>query len=293
MKKFTLNRDPEIKINELKRSGVHFIVSRTQSSCKITIPSRGEVYFKGNSDYTFAEMRNQKALKKAVHENIIEKGLVVPIFSPKDIKYHQYSNYVLNELQEGVKLFDFIEFDITKAYYKVAFNLGYINYDMYLQFINLPKNVRLRFLGSIATKKRRYFYSEGQMTSDPEVLEDTLLRQVWFHICKVTDDCLSEFMNLAGDNFLLYYVDGIYLKKANYTKLVNKISKKYKVEFKEEKVESIVRTYDPNAKCFKITITKWSDKKKKFVPKDFMLKSQKDPQNGEYKQLLKENNITE
>lgn len=287
---FTLRKDAESKINELKKSKVSFFVSRTLSSCKITIPSRNEAYFKGGKGYTMKEINSQLDLKRKIHKNIIEKQISVPSYTASEIKYSQYSDYILNQLELNKKLYDFVEFDITKAYYKVAYNLGYIDEMMYRKYIDLPKHIRLRFLGSIATKKRKYSYDKGVMLGDPELIEDKLLRKVWFHICKVTDDCLSEFMKLTGDSFLMYYVDGIYLRKGNYSKIVKYISDKYKVEFKEERVESIVREWDKDAKSFKVVIAKWSDKKNTFVDKDFVLRN-KCIIGGGYKKVLADNNI--
>jgi hypothetical protein len=292
-RQFTIRKDASIKIAELNRKGIHFIVSRTQSSCKIKIPSMNECYFKGASNYTFKEMNAQRFLKKAVHENIVNKNLEVPDISPSDIKYSQFSSYILNELPLDQKISNFVEFDITKAYYKVAHNLGYISEEMYLKYIDLPKKVRLRFLGSIATKKRKYVYDKGKMVGEPEIFEDKLLRKVWFHIVSETDKCMTEFMNIVKDNFLMYYVDGIYLLEADYKETLKYIQEKYRVDFKEEKVESLYRKWDKSAKAFVITITKWNEDKKKFVPKAFYLKTPKDFEGGGYKNLCEENNIHE
>jgi len=164
---------------------------------------------------------------------------------------------------------------------------------MYKTYIGLPKHVRLRFLGSIATKKRKYTYENGLLVGEPEMLQDVLLRKVWFHICKVTDDCLSELMQLVGDDFLMYYVDGIYLREGRHKKMINRVSKKYSVDFTKERVRSIMRTWDEDAKAFKIVITKYDPSKNVYVPKDFTLKSKRDFIGGEYKKVFAENGISE
>jgi hypothetical protein len=266
-----------------------FTVSRTQNSCKITIPSRNEVYFKGTGDYSFKEMNNQKSLKKRIHENIVKKNMVVPEFAPSDISYFNYGNYLLRDFPFNEPMTDFVEFDVAKAYYKMAYNLGYIDEDMYREYIDLKKEIRLRFLGSIATKKRIYHYEKGEMVGDPEIKEDKILRKVWFHICKETDNCLNELMREVQDDFIMYYVDGIYLKKKDYSKVINRISQKYKLEFVQENVESITKVWDDNSKSTKIIITKFNTKKEAYVPKEFTIRAKDLIENGEYKQILKEN----
>lgn len=288
---FTLRRDAQHKINELINNGISFTVSRTQNSCKIIIPKRNEVYFKGSGNYSFVEMNNQRSLKKKVHENIIKNEMVVPEITQNDISYFKYGKYLLNEMPFDSPMTDFVEFDIAKAYYKMAYNLGYIDEEMYQEYINLKKDVRLRFLGSIATKKRFYEYKKGKLATEPIIKEDRILRKVWFHICKETDNCLAELMEAVGDNFIMYYVDGIYLKKGDYTEIINRISEKHKVDFVQEKVRSITKTWDDNSKAIKIIITKFNVKKNTYVPKEFTVRSVESLQNAEYKEILRENEI--
>jgi hypothetical protein len=290
-KTIVLYKNPMTKIGFFKRMGDDFVVSTTSRSVKIFNEKDNLIYIYGGNDYTMKEFHLQRKLKKVVRDQIALNQIVVPNLTEQDIRYKVYSDRVLGMGKEEI-IEDAIEYDINKAYYQCARNLGYLSEEMFLECLDLPKHKRLRFLGSIATSKRKYTYTNGKLSEEGfEVIEDELLRAVWFHICKVVDDCLFEFSEALGDKFLLYYVDGIYMiehKDSGEIETLNNISKSYGFEFSEAPVKSIRKVSKGvgNGEYQTLMITKVTDegfKEKPFyLSKNEIFKSE----NNDYKNVL-------
>lgn len=290
----------ERKIKQWNDNKVDFYVIESHSITKMKREDTKQVYtFMGLSRevlekpidkhirelrYTYKEMANQQRLKAEIKRNIISKNIVVPNFTEKDIKYSMYADFVTSkEVFETV--FDGKEYDITKAYFQGIRNLGYISQELYEEFVMLPKHVRLRFIGSIATRKFIYHYKDGGLTNEPPVVkEDALLRRVWFHVCKLVDDCLQDFAKEAGEDFIFYYVDGIYLKKAN-KEVLERISSRHGFDFKTANVTHIKKVHLKKEKADCLMVCKYDADKGEFREKPFYLKKEKEDVNGEYKQI--------
>ena len=65
-----------------------------------------------------------------------------------------------------------LEMDMTKAYYKMARNLDYISEEIYQICLKVPKHIRLRLIGSIATHKVVEKY-ENKELKDILIIEDS------------------------------------------------------------------------------------------------------------------------
>jgi len=269
-------KNPVKCIDKFIRLGHDFEVSTTSRSYRITNKTQNLIYLAGGKNYSMKEFHLQRELKSVIRGQIKKNNLKVPVFTEKDILYKLYSDNVLN-LEEGVVLDNVVEYDINKAYYQCAYNLGYLDEDMYLKCLEMDKEKRLRFLGSIATQKVKYSYVGGVLNIDSfKEVKDEDLRGVWFHICKVVDDCLLDFANVLGDNFLMYYVDGIYLKDfKGRGKVLKMISEKWGFSFSDtpvtaiEKVQYLSSLNNKEVAYSSIMITKLSNGVLK--PKPFYL----------------------
>lgn len=207
-----------------------------------------------------AELKVQRKLKKHILDRI-EKGLVaVPEDFEKAVGYFQFSDFVEN-MELSVKITPIVNYDIEKAYYTFAYNLGYIDEKLYKECIALEKIQRLRLIGSIATKKQIMNYVGGEIVG-VDVRENIELRRVWFHICHETDKCLKEFAELEADKFLFYWVDGIYLKGVSVEKTQLFLENKYKIKFKTTPIEYIEKTYIN--KCYQLSYVNEKGKLKPF-----------------------------
>lgn len=213
----------------LIKSKKDFQLIRTSNSTVIIY--KDVKYFYSIEDIPNEFLYLYKQIKEEIKKNILQKNLKVPI--RKKSKYFDIFNMDTMGLGEFKTFDNIIESDINKAYYKVLFILGYISEDFYKKCITLPKKVRLSLVGSIATYKYFDFYEAGELIEDKSYDEkDKLLRNVFFHCVNYTDNALSDFQNLAGDYFIFYWVDGIYLK--NYPLLrmhLYMIEETYNIDF--------------------------------------------------------------
>jgi hypothetical protein len=105
-----------------------------------------------------------------------------------------------------------LEMDITKAYYQMCYNLGYISKSTFENLLGLPKYIRLRLLGSIATRKVIEKY-EGKKAIEMKVVENLRLREVWNKICYEVGKVMKECSDSIQDYFVFYWVDGIYFQQ--------------------------------------------------------------------------------
>lgn len=255
--------NPFTMLTDLSNSNTPHLHSCTSTSTIIETVDKIHLFLP--KDFSNAEMQLRKKLKKEIAYNIETKNLDVPHYTNEDSDYMVYDNdmvdYPLEFSSTNIR-----EFDISKAYYNCAYQLGYIGEEMYKKCIDLPKHIRLRFMGSIATFKRHYAKS-GWTIEGYFAEKNPLLRRVWFHIVKHVDDCLKEFKKAAGANFLLYYVDGIYVRRfnesgeeVNWQPILDALQNKYGFVFNEKKVFGFTRTIDAVRKNSLLYIYKFREK---------------------------------
>lgn len=271
-RRYYMRGNPLKKLEKVAKRGIPYMHVHTNRTTKIVVEN--ETWLYGGKDYTNKEFNLIKKLKKEIHENIIAKNLVVPELTQNDVTYYEYSDRV-KALESNSTFIDMDEYDISKAYYETAYYIGYMSKEMYDQCITLPKHIRLRFIGMIATFKRSY-KKIGWQIVDYNPIKDDLLRRVWFHICKHVDDCMKEFKSMVGDKFLLYYVDGIYVKKGDYEEDANgnivkrivydykpylqHLNTKYGLTFKKEKTYGMRTSIGQHSNSFGLTINKFDNK---------------------------------
>jgi len=159
--------------------------------------------------------------------------------------------------------------------------LGFIEQDTYEEIIkNVSKRERLRLLGCIATVKTTEVYERGVLkdcSSSIKEPETILNRAAWFKICHYVDTALLQFKSILGNDFLFYWVDGIYfkhpinpdqVKEVEFWRKVRSIAHRFDLDFKVivlEKFEVLNRhSY--------VEINIWKPNKKK--PKRFFPKKE-------------------
>lgn len=271
-RRYYMRGNPLKKLEKVAKRGIPYEHVHTNRTTKIVVEN--ETWLYGGKDYTNKEFNLIKKLKKEIHANIIAKNLQVPELTQNDVPYFEYSDRV-KAFPSNSTFIDMDEYDVSKAYYQTAYYLNYMSEEMYYQCLKLPKHIRLRFIGMIATFKRSY-KKIGWRIVDFNPIKDDLLRRVWFHICKHVDDCLQEFKQMTGDKFLMYYVDGIYLKKGEYEEdahgnIVNRVtydynpylehlSNKYGLTFKKEKTYGIRTNINLRSNSAGLVINKYDNK---------------------------------
>lgn len=131
--------------------------------------------------------------------------------NPYKPKYYLWSEYFAEMrigVGEVVRATDVWEIDLTKAYYFAANRLGYLSDEFFEKTMKVPKRIRLRLLGSIATIKNVETFDGTEVTLTQS--SDKVMRDVWHNIVSHVDEVMTEIAMALGDHFLFYWVDGIY-----------------------------------------------------------------------------------
>ena len=203
----------------------------------------------------------QKKLKKHIKNRNNGKKIN---YQNQRISYHKFDSSLQDMIETSGDYLEFphiLEMDITKAYYKMARNLDYISEEIYQICLKLPKHIRLRLIGSIATHKVVEKY-ENKELKDIQIIEDLELRDIWFHICYEVGKIMVECSEAIQDYFIFYWVDGIYFQmdKRFSTKndpsqqIIKSIFQKNNLDFSVNELNKIsLQNYNEHLtlKCFK------------------------------------------
>ena len=274
---------PDKRLKQLKSSKESFSIFRTNRTTKIMLSNRRYVYC-GSGGLSYKELNLQRQLKLMVLSNINkderyqeykEEKLTV-----RDVNYFKISDMV-HGLGRGEIIEPCVSFDINMAYYKCAYNMGYITQEFFEKCLLLPKPIRLRLIGSMATKKRRCDYKDGKIIGEPLIDENIELRNVWFSIVRQVGLCMEYLSRKCGDNFIMYWVDGIYLKgkEEDYKEIIEETSKLFNFDFKTEYLNKIVYDFEESVASYRLLIYRkkeedCTEERKKFKP--FYLKKESD-----------------
>jgi len=253
-----------------------FKVQRTSGSTKVNVL---DSYGLLNIAYYFNDehiQMNYLHLITKVREEFkrneaeIKKHKEVP--SVLDIKYYSFSEQtrITQSAGEIHEFKNIIEADITKAYYQAARNLKFISPEFYELCLNLPKEQRLKLLGSIAVRKYINSYENG-VHKEQEIKADEIMRKAWFLICDNVAACMTEIQNKLKNDFLFYWVDGIYfVDKAKNKKVIEQIGKKYAFAFKYVKIDGMTSTN--KSSHIEIQLKKGDEVKLFYPPKKKIIK---------------------
>ena len=170
-------------------------------------------------------------------------------YKNQKVNFFEFDNslrYMVETSGDYTEIPNIIEMDITKAYYQMTYNLGYISEKTYNELLGLPKYIRLRLLGSIATRKVIEKYN-GDKNIDIRVVENLRLREVWNRICYEVGKVMKECSESIQDYFVFYWVDGIYFQQhPDYNiendpcrQIIKSIFEKNKLKFSINQLEKI------------------------------------------------------
>lgn len=199
-----LHGTPHNHIEFLKRHKVPYILSYTTSSAILKTEHEKLVFSEDRIGKLEHRLRNQ--IKKEIKDRV--KNLVR---QDHETKYYKWSKHFAEfkiRPNETVEAKNVWEVDLTKAYYYSAFQLGYISEEFFKRTLKIPKPIRLRLLGSIASIKNIETFDGDEIIYDR--ISDPFFRAIWHNITCRVDMVMSDIADALGDNFLFYWVDGIY-----------------------------------------------------------------------------------
>lgn len=154
--------------------------------------------------------------------------------------------------------------DINKAYATTLKNMGLICNDTLQQINKLKKADRLKIVGALGASRVKLNFEQGEIKTK-ELKENKNLKNLFFNIAKYVGDVMTEAAALEPDNFLFFWVDGIFLK--SYSPLITEflLFKGY-----DSKIENITNFQTTRKKsCLYIDFLK-DDKEKHFnIPLNF------------------------
>ena len=114
-----------------------------------------------------------------------------------------------------------LNLDITSAYPYCLFINKLICLDTFNYLMALPKNERLPAIGMIAKKSVWIDYQKGKATTwDVKTGE---YANIFFFVIQQITDLMAWAADIAGDDFLFYWVDGIFLKPTTPKKILKEI----------------------------------------------------------------------
>ena len=140
-----------------------------------------------------------------------------------------------------------LNLDITSAYPYCLFINKLICLDTFNYLMALPKNERLPAIGMIAKKSVWIDYQKGKaMTWDVKTGE---YANIFFFVIQQITDLMAWAADIAGEDFLFYWVDGIFLKPTISKKKLQEITgifaeQGYYYKYENVKNFSVVREND-------------------------------------------------
>lgn len=184
-------------------------------------------------------------------------------------------NNILNQ-HSKINLGEVINIDITAAYATTLLNKKYIDKKLFTKIMTLPKLERLAVIGMLATKKHIFEFSAGeQINCHTET--DAQKRNIFFEASHAVNEIMETCAAIAKEDFLFFWVDGIYLKTDKYKIEIQKyieahsyqykteILKNFTAEIKENKTIFVTYQKEEKIKTFNLPISNKKNILKKFI----------------------------
>ena len=173
--------------------------------------------------YNIHFLKNVQSNRVFAAYNKIKKDCLrreMPKISKTSLRYFD------SKFFESEMYFDQIyNIDMKAAYATVLFRDGYITEETYKYVMSLKKMERLAAVGMLAGKKTIYkIDADGKVQGMPEVVISPT-SDYFFYCVKRTNEIIGEVAREMYDDFLFYWVDGIYF--------LSKDPEKYYSIFKE------------------------------------------------------------
>lgn len=229
--------NPTRRVQELLNFGIPYELYYSSSTARLVTEYEKRIY--ADSRITKRELILRNQIKKDINERVDKV-----IRDERPAHYYRWAKklgYI--DLNEGevIRVDDVYEVDLVSAYYHAAAKLGYLSPDFFERTKKLPKPIRLRLLGSIATRKQFETFDGEEIITWTE--QDDKMRAIWHNIVCYVDDVMQEMASYLGDRFLWYWVDGIYFttfgKHDLSATLVEQIAQRNNFEVTKKKLKRI------------------------------------------------------
>lgn len=251
--------------------GIHFTLTGINGAYKLEMTGKDGVVERYFSRYKTALTPKDLGFVRKV-KNYVEKSQIAVKFchqllTTEDIKYIDMQRF-----EDGTEFDDVYEIDIDQAYWKTAKMLDIISEKIFEEGskyniepglsevdIKRRKMVRLIALGSLAKKTKTYRFKGKKIILLPETKTDKAKQteNVWYTICKRVSDCMQEAKKAVNpSDYVMYWVDGIYVRGEHNVKAIQEVFLKWGYE---SKIKKIHRVHYENAVCH--ALEKFDDEK--------------------------------
>jgi hypothetical protein len=159
-----------------------------------------------NKVFSPQDLQFIKSVRGHVNKSNVAIDFVDTYYKGEDIQYIRVNDYKI-----GQRIDDLIYIDINGAYWQTAHHLGIISDALYVKGLEVNKIVRLAALGSLAKTKDIWSF-DGDRLKKLDTIRSCETENLWFAICKRVSDVMVEVANKIGNDFIFYWVDGIYIK---------------------------------------------------------------------------------
>lgn len=175
-----------------------------------------------------------------------------PEYEP--VWYYRFGSNIKDFKEAG----DLWEVDLKSAYWEAAYKLKYLPEDIYKKGLVIDKKLRLKALGSLATKKKIITYTAGQET-DLKTERDEITTKIWFDICHQVGELLGEGADrlIEKNLFAFFWTDAIFFKGTEEKAFIESLFHKAGYKFESRKIKAI--EIIENFEGYKIPMIKVTD----------------------------------
>lgn len=179
------------------------------------------IKFKG-LEYLFTEKITKSitfSAFKSIKSDIIKSGIVIDFIPRIDVTYFSVNEWLKSKKETPD---DCYCIDINSAYLTTLLINGMITEETFQRVTHYGKEVRLKSVGMLATNKNIFEYKEGKLVSH-RMENDKYLRNYFFFCCHEVGKVMNEIAGRLQDDFLFFWVDGIYVRKKERAEEVRKL----------------------------------------------------------------------
>jgi hypothetical protein len=216
-------------INPLIESKKSFSWSQTNTSSIIDIPSE-------NVQYNIIDTLTRKEvfyIHSKIKSNIKNSNIFIDSVPKENINYYS----ITNRLGINARFNNIFCIDIKSAYPSALLNEKLITIDTFNELQNFDKLERLKSIGMLASKKTILYYESGKLI-DYE-LKESEFSNYFFYTQYVIGEIMQLIESELTNDFLFFWIDGIYFKNENNIKKVCEILERANYFYSIEKLEYI------------------------------------------------------
>lgn len=176
------------------------------------------ILFKGNS-YLFVNKIASNMTFSAfnmIKKDIVKSGIEIDHIPRFDIRYYSINEFLRSQQQIPDQCY---LIDINSAYLTCLLNAGMVTKETFERVSHYGKEVRLKSVGMLATNKNILKYKEGKLVSH-DLQSDSHLRNYFFYCCYQTGQVMNSIADELGNDFLFYWVDGIFIRSKSKVEFV-------------------------------------------------------------------------